>query len=175
MQLGDGGHPLPGPPPPAVGDAPVKLEALNELIHFDHIYTKPLEEEEEEEGQEEEEEDHMESDMKVEAQSQLDDAATDADDEVEVETVYVKAEPDEVVIPPGPGADHFLSASPALGGLDSEAYLADYSDSGYERSPSPLSDMSPSPLSDMSSPPLCSQSSWDDVFANELFPQLFSV
>ncbi|KAG7254962.1 hypothetical protein CRUP_017273, partial [Coryphaenoides rupestris] len=107
VQLGDGGHPLPAPPPPAVGDAPVKLEALNELIHFDHIYTKPLEEEEEEE--EGQEGDDMESDMevKVEAQAHLD--ATDADDEVEVEMVYVKAEPEEVVIPPGRLGDHFLS------------------------------------------------------------------
>ncbi|CAL8248995.1 unnamed protein product [Merluccius merluccius] len=101
-----------------------------------------------------------------------DDAATDADDEVEVEpeTVYVKDEPEEVAIPRGQQTDDFLSAaSPAaLGGLDTEADLADaYSDSGYERSPSPLSNMSSSPL--------CSESSWDDVFANELFPQLFSV
>ena len=29
---------------PALGAAPVKLEAANELIHFDHIYTKPVEE-----------------------------------------------------------------------------------------------------------------------------------
>uniref|UniRef100_A0A8C4YUH3 X-box-binding protein 1 n=1 Tax=Gadus morhua TaxID=8049 RepID=A0A8C4YUH3_GADMO len=144
------GHPLPAAPPAALGAAPVKLEALNELIHFDHIYTKPVDVEE--------------CDGHYE-----DDAATDADDEVELETetVYVKDEPQEEAIPRGRPTDDFLSAA-ALGGLDKEAYLADaYSDSGYERSPSPISDMSSSPL--------CSESSWEDVFANELFPQLFSV
>ncbi|KAJ3604229.1 hypothetical protein NHX12_028970 [Muraenolepis orangiensis] len=188
MLLVDGGHPLPASPPPALGAAPVKLEAINELIHFDHIYTRPVEAEEEEEEEDEEDEDDddeeecdvqkcddMEGDsaVKIEAPAYRtadydDEAATDADAEMEPETVYVKDEPEEVVIPQQ--ADDFLTAtsSPALGGLDKEAYLADaYSDSGYERSPSPLSDISSSPL--------CSESSWDDVFANELFPQLFSV
>lgn len=43
-------QPLPVPPTSlaALGAPSVKLEALNELIHFDHIYTKPVEEEEEE-------------------------------------------------------------------------------------------------------------------------------
>ncbi|CAL8253626.1 unnamed protein product [Boreogadus saida] len=166
------GHPLPAAPPAALGAAPVKLEALNELIHFDHIYTKPVDVEECD-GQHS---GHTESDTEVKmeapvyrASSYEDDAATDADDEVELETetVYVKVEPQEEAIPRGRPTDDFLSAA-ALGGLDKEAYLADaYSDSGYERSPSPISDMSSSPL--------CSESSWEDVFANELFPQLFSV
>ncbi|CAL8293699.1 unnamed protein product [Gadus morhua 'NCC'] len=166
------GHPLPAAPPAALGAAPVKLEALNELIHFDHIYTKPVDVEECD-GQHS---GHTESDTEVKmeapvyrASSYEDDAATDADDEVELETetVYVKDEPQEEAIPRGRPTDDFLSAA-ALGGLDKEAYLADaYSDSGYERSPSPISDMSSSPL--------CSESSWEDVFANELFPQLFSV
>ncbi|CAL8334089.1 unnamed protein product [Arctogadus glacialis] len=166
------GHPLPAAPPAALGAAPVKLETLNELIHFDHIYTKPVDVEECD-GQHS---GHTESDTEVKMEAPLyrassyeDDAATDADDEVELETetVYVKDEPQEEAIPRGRPTDDFLSAA-ALGGLDKEAYLADaYSDSGYERSPSPISDMSSSPL--------CSESSWEDVFANELFPQLFSV
>uniref|UniRef100_UPI003AAD185B LOW QUALITY PROTEIN: X-box-binding protein 1 n=1 Tax=Centroberyx gerrardi TaxID=166262 RepID=UPI003AAD185B len=155
-----GGDALPAAPPAALGAPPVKLEALNELIHFDHIYTKPVEEEEEAEeaGGEEEEEEEEEATCPA------------AEVEVEAETVCVKDEPEEVVIPGHDSrVDDFLSAasSPALSGLDKEAYLADaYSDSGYERSPSPFSDMSS---------PLCSESSWDDVFANELFPQLISV
>merc|ERR1719376_885316 len=98
--------------------------------------------------------------------------------EVDEETVCIKDEPEEVVIPDCEEeeeeeveghADDFISvASPLdLSGLDKEPCLADaYSDSGYERSPSPFSDMSS---------PLCSESSWEDMFANELFPQLISV
>ncbi|KAM4616605.1 LOW QUALITY PROTEIN: X-box-binding protein 1 [Polymixia lowei] len=143
----------------------VKLEALNELIHFDHIYTKPVEVVCDD-GQHE---DDAESDGEVKIEES---AFPVAEVEVEAESVCVKDEPEEVVIPdsdPHSQVDDFLSAasSPALGGLDKEAYLADaYSDSGYERSPSPFSNMSS---------PLCSESSWDDVFANELFPQLISV
>ena len=95
--------------------------------------------------------------------------------EVDEETVCIKDEPEEVVIPDCDEEeeechpDDFIStASPLdLSGLDKEACLADaYSDSGYERSPSPFSNMSS---------PLCSESSWEDMFANELFPQLISV
>ncbi|XP_078141217.1 LOW QUALITY PROTEIN: X-box-binding protein 1 [Centroberyx gerrardi] len=175
-----GGDALPAAPPAALGAPPVKLEALNELIHFDHIYTKPVEEEEEEEEAEEEEEEEEEqvvvsdgqcSNMESGAEVKIEEATCPAAEvEVEAETVCVKDEPEEVVIPGHDSrVDDFLSAasSPALSGLDKEAYLADaYSDSGYERSPSPFSDMSS---------PLCSESSWDDVFANELFPQLISV
>ncbi|KAF6716155.1 X-box-binding protein 1 [Oryzias melastigma] len=38
-----GGDPVPAAAPAAVGAPSVKLETLNELIHFDHIYTKPVE------------------------------------------------------------------------------------------------------------------------------------
>ncbi|KAM6943741.1 LOW QUALITY PROTEIN: X-box-binding protein 1 [Lycodopsis pacificus] len=146
----------------------VKLEALNELIHFDHIYTKPVEEVGAG-GQR----DDPESDTEEEKSDEVTDfPVTDDDDDdvvVEEETVCVKDEPEEVVIPGcdahSPLDDFFAGISPAaLGGLDKEACLADtYSDSGYEGSLSPFSDMSS---------PLCSESTWDDMFANELFPQL---
>uniref|UniRef100_G3PML7 X-box-binding protein 1 n=1 Tax=Gasterosteus aculeatus TaxID=69293 RepID=G3PML7_GASAC len=154
-----GGHPVPATAPAPLGAPSVKLEALNELIHFDHIYTKPVEEEEEEE-----EKSSVEADFLV---------TGDADDGggvvVEEETVSVKDEPEEEVIAScdahSPLDDFFSGVSPAaLGGLDKEPCLADtYSDSGYEGSASPFSDMSS---------PLCSESTWDDMFANELFPQL---
>nr|XP_057925782.1 LOW QUALITY PROTEIN: X-box-binding protein 1 [Doryrhamphus excisus] len=147
-----GGDPVPAATPAPLGAPPVKLEALNGLIHFDHLYTKPAEVA----GEESDHEDGMASFPVAEVVVEED------------ERVCVKDEPEEVVIP-GRMDDDFLCAasSPALGGLDKEACLADtYSDSGYEGSPSPFSDMSS---------PLCSESPWDDMFANELFPQLISV
>lgn len=161
---------LPAPSLGAVGATPVKLEALNELIQFDHIYTKQVVEEEEEEEKESNYEVHMadEQDTVIFSSS-----SEEEDVEVEVETVSIKDEPEEVVIPmtdaDSIGVDDFLSeASSSFGGYDKTAYLMSdaYSDSGYERSPSPFSDMSS---------PLCSDGSWDDMFANELFPQLISV
>ncbi|KAM9858039.1 LOW QUALITY PROTEIN: X-box-binding protein 1 [Aulostomus maculatus] len=136
---------------------------LNELIHFDHIYTKPVEEVSH--GQC--------NDSGSSADKKIDEVAFPVVEVVvEDETVCIKDEPEEVVIPRCDGhseVDDFFSASssPALSVLDKEACLADtYSDSGYEGSPSPFSDMSS---------PLCSESSWEDMFANELFPQLISV
>ncbi|XP_031705560.1 LOW QUALITY PROTEIN: X-box-binding protein 1 [Anarrhichthys ocellatus] len=160
-----GGDTVPATAPAPLGAPSVKLEALNELIHFDHIYTKPVEEVGAG-GQR----DDTESDTEEESDEVTDFPVTDDDDVVvEEETVCVKDEPEEVVIPGcdahSPLDDFFADISPAaLGGLDKEACLADtYSDSGYEGSLSPFSDMSS---------PLCSESTWDDMFANELFPQL---
>lgn len=163
MQLVGGGNPVPPTAPAALGSPSVKLEALNELIHFDHIYTKPVEEVSG--GQS--------SDSESDTEEKIDMATFHVDEVVvEEETVCIKDEPEEVVIPSCNGqsqVDDLFSAapSPALRGLDKEANLAEtYSDSGYEGSPSPFSDMSS---------PLCSESSWEDMFANELFPQLISV
>ncbi|KAK1892634.1 X-box-binding protein 1 [Dissostichus eleginoides] len=158
-----GGNPVPPATPATLGASPVKLEALNELIHFDHIYTKPVEEVSI--GQCSDPESDTEN---------IDEATLSVINVVvlEEETVCVKDEPEEVVIPSCDShsqVDDFFSEtpSPALSGLDKEACLADtYSDSGYEGSPSPFSDMSS---------PLCSESTWEDMFANELFPQLISV
>ncbi|XP_070821207.1 LOW QUALITY PROTEIN: X-box-binding protein 1 [Chaetodon trifascialis] len=162
VQLVGGGDPVPPTTPATLGSPSVKLEALNELIHFDHIYTKPVEEVS----------DGQCSDSESEAEK-IDEATFSLTEVVvEEETVCIKDEPEEVVIPScndQSQVDDFISgtSSSALSGLDKEACLADtYSDSGYEGSPSPFSDMSS---------PLCSESSWDDMFANELFPQLISV
>lgn len=165
VQLVGGGDPVPAPALATLGSPSVKLEALNELIHFDHIYTKPVEVAS----------DGHSSDSESEAEK-MDEASYPIAEvvvvEEEEETVCVKDEPQEVVIAGRNGqsqVDDFFSraSSPAFSGLDKEASLVDtYSDSGYERSPSPFSNMSS---------PLCSESSWDDMFANELFPQLISV
>ncbi|XP_026787094.3 LOW QUALITY PROTEIN: X-box-binding protein 1 [Pangasianodon hypophthalmus] len=166
LLVGSASGSLPAPSPGAVGAAPVKLEALNELIQFDHIYTKPVEEEEKEGAYEVSIADEQDAIV-------FSSSSEDEEVEVEVETVSIKDEPEEVVIPvtdnESIGVDDFLSeASSSFGGYDKAAYLMSdtYSDSGYERSPSPFSDMSS---------PLCSDSSWEDMFANELFPQLISV
>lgn len=163
MQLVGGGIPVPTASLAALGSPSVKLEALNELIHFDHIYTKPVEEVSSGHS----------SDSESDTEEKIDEATLPiAEVVVEEETVCIKDEPEEVVIASSnnrsQGDDFFSGApSPALSGLDKEAYLVDtYSDSGYERSPSPFSNMSS---------PLCAESSWDDMFANELFPQLISV
>ncbi|XP_020793559.2 LOW QUALITY PROTEIN: X-box-binding protein 1 [Boleophthalmus pectinirostris] len=157
--LGGGSDAVPTPAPAAVGAPSVKLEALNELIHFDHIYTKPVDE-------------------LSDGQCGDDDSDESEGDEEKIfpvsevgleEEVCVKDEPEEVVIPSSHSpVDDFLSAasSPALSHPDKEASLADtYSDSGYEGSPSPFSDMSST----------LGETTWDDMFANELFPQLISV
>uniref|UniRef100_A0A673H661 X-box-binding protein 1 n=1 Tax=Sinocyclocheilus rhinocerous TaxID=307959 RepID=A0A673H661_9TELE len=156
---GGAGEQVPASPPAALGPAPVKLEALNELIHFDHIYTKPTEVVSEE------------SICEVKSEDSI--AFSEADEKIEVETqtVSVKDEPEEVVIPAvdrSPDAvDDFLSDASSFSDYEKASNLTDaYSDSGYERSPSPFSNISS---------PLCSEGSWDDMFATELFPQLISV
>ncbi|XP_061759894.1 LOW QUALITY PROTEIN: X-box-binding protein 1 [Nerophis ophidion] len=160
-----GGHPIPAAAPAPLGAPSVKLEALNGLIHFDHIYTKPAE------VVSEESDDNGVASFPVAEVVVVEEEEAGSEEEEEEEeedVVCVKDEPEEVVIPSQ--TDNFLcaaSSSPTLSGLDKEACLADtYSDSGYDGSPSPFSDMSS---------PLCSESPWDDMFANELFPQLISV
>ncbi|KAF4112742.1 hypothetical protein G5714_005287 [Onychostoma macrolepis] len=148
------GEQVPASPSAALGPAPVKLEALNELIHFDHIYTKPAEVVSEE------------SICDVKSEDSV--TFSEVDEEIEVE---VKDEPEEVVIPAvdrTPDAvDDFFSDASSFSGYEKASNLTDaYSDSGYERSPSPFSNISS---------PLCSEGSWDDMFATELFPQLISV
>ncbi|XP_061625204.1 LOW QUALITY PROTEIN: X-box-binding protein 1 [Phyllopteryx taeniolatus] len=158
-----GGDPVPAAAPAPLGTPSIKLEALNGLIHLDHIYTKPAEV-----AMEDCEESSDDDDDSVMASFPVAEVVVEEDEE----DVCVKDEPEEVVIPTK--MDDFLciatatsSTLPAISGLDKEACLGDnYSDSGYEGSPSPFSDMSS---------PLCSENAWDDIFASELFPQLISV
>ncbi|XP_030647929.1 LOW QUALITY PROTEIN: X-box-binding protein 1 [Chanos chanos] len=159
--VGGTGEPVPAASPAPLGSAPVKLETLNELIHFDHIYTKPVEVVCVEQSGEE-----SVTEVKIE---EVAFPAAEQEVEVVVETVSVKAEPEEDLVPQSePGVEDFLPpSSPSLGGFEKASSLTDaYSDSGYERSPSPFSNMSS---------PLCPDASWEDMFANELFPQLISV
>ncbi|XP_024052683.2 LOW QUALITY PROTEIN: X-box-binding protein 1 [Terrapene carolina triunguis] len=145
---------LPASPTPSVGSSSAKLEAINELIRFDHVYTKPLI-----------------SEIPAKMGSQADmlmkieeaSLCPSEDKDLPESPVSVKDEPIDNFLPELSisnllSSDHSLETSCCL--LDA------CSDSGYEGSPSPFSDL-PSPLSTVHS--------WEDTFANELFPQLISV
>ncbi|XP_030073683.1 X-box-binding protein 1 isoform X2 [Microcaecilia unicolor] len=146
---------LPASPSPPLGTTSAKLEAINELIRFDHVYTKPL----------------MKCNLELESQSsssvvvKMEEASLQPlSQEVPKSPVCLKEEPVEEVFIPELGLASLLSSGPQL---ETAASLLDtYSDSGYEGSSSPFSDLSS---------PLDSDRSWEDTFANELFPQLISV
>ncbi|XP_028680164.1 LOW QUALITY PROTEIN: X-box-binding protein 1 [Erpetoichthys calabaricus] len=155
---------VPTPTSASLGSTPVKLEASNELIHFDHIYTKPLAEDASLKlGQEP---------AKVLKPEEATFAVKDTEEEEkeESESVCVKEEPLDEEEVQTLRVDDFLTLATQVSCNAAESYFSflmdSASDSGIERSPSPFSDTSPS---------LCSDHSWDDSFANELFPQLISV
>nr|XP_012805504.2 LOW QUALITY PROTEIN: X-box-binding protein 1 [Jaculus jaculus] len=137
----------------SVGTSSAKLEAINELIRFDHVYTKPL---------------VVEIPSETESQNgvvvKVEEAPTSPSKNDHPELVIaVKEEPLEEDLIPELGISNLLSSSHCL---KPPSYLLDaYSDCGYGGSPSPFSDMS-SPLAD---------NSWEDTFASELFPQLITV
>ncbi|XP_028904531.1 LOW QUALITY PROTEIN: X-box-binding protein 1 [Ornithorhynchus anatinus] len=147
---------LPASPSSSLGSPSAKLEAINELIRFDHVYTKPLilEIPSEAGGQ-------ASVVVKIE-EAPL--SPSEEDNPLEQPIISVKEEPLEDDFIPELGIAQLLSASPSL--EPSPCLLDACSDSGYEGSPSPFSDLSS---------PLCTDRSWEDTFANELFPQLISV
>ncbi|XP_005067990.1 uncharacterized protein LOC101833227 [Mesocricetus auratus] len=138
----------------SVGTSSAKLEAINELIRFDHVYTKPL---------------VLEIPSETEGQTnvvvKIEEAPLSSSEEDHPEfIVSVKKEPLEEDFIPEPSISNLLPSSHCL--KPSSCLLDAYSDCGYEGSPSPFSDMSS---------PLGIDHSWEDTFANELFPQLISV
>ncbi|KAK7799382.1 hypothetical protein U0070_019408 [Myodes glareolus] len=138
----------------SVGTSSAKLEAINELIRFDHVYTKPL---------------VLEIPSETESQTnvvvKIEEAPPSSSEEDHPEfIVSVKKEPLEEDFIPELGISDLLPSSHSLN--PSSCLLDAYSDCGYEGSPSPFSDMSS---------PLGTDHSWEDTFANELFPQLISV
>lgn len=138
----------------SVGTSSAKLDAINELIRFDHVYTKPL---------------VLEIPSETESQTnvvvKIEEAPLSSSEEDHPEfIVSVKKEPLDDDFIPELGISNLLSSSHCL---RTPACLLDaHSDCGYEGSPSPFSDMSS---------PLGTDHSWEDTFANELFPQLISV
>ncbi|XP_010580333.1 LOW QUALITY PROTEIN: X-box-binding protein 1 [Haliaeetus albicilla] len=145
---------IPTSPSPSLGSPSAKLEAINELIRFDHVYTKPL---------------ILEIPVKMGNQTNMlvkieeVSLSPSEDKAVPKVPVSVKEEPVDSFMPEL-GISHLLSSHHSL---PASSYLLDAcSDSGYEGSLSPFSDMSS---------PLDTDHAWEDSFANELFPQLISV
>ncbi|OXB64704.1 hypothetical protein ASZ78_008780 [Callipepla squamata] len=139
---------------PSLGSPSAKLEAINELIRFDHVYTKPL---------------ILEFPVKMGNETNVlvkieEVSLSPPEDKAIAEVpVCVKEEPVDSLMPEL-GISHLL---PSHHSFAASSYLLDAgSDSGYEGSLSPFSDM-PSPLD--------TDHTWEDSFANELFPQLISV
>ncbi|XP_066055784.1 LOW QUALITY PROTEIN: X-box-binding protein 1 [Chamaea fasciata] len=139
---------------PSLGSPSAKLEAINELIRFDHVYTKPL---------------VVEIPVEVGNQTNVlvkieEENLSSSDDKTIPEVpVSVKKEPVDSFMPEL-GISHLLSSCHSL---EVSSYLLDgCSDSGYEGSLSPFSD---------TSSPLGADHAWEDSFAKELFPQLISV
>lgn len=148
---------LPSSPSSPLGTPSAKLEAINELIRFDHIYTKPLTEHNLEPG----------SQTSNRMVVMIEEASLQPlSQECSKPPICLKDEPVEDDFIPKLGLASLLSSSPQI--QTATSMLDTCSDSGYEGSPSP------SPFSDLSSP-LDSDQSWEDTFANELFPQLISV
>ncbi|XP_040467437.1 LOW QUALITY PROTEIN: X-box-binding protein 1 [Falco naumanni] len=139
---------------PSLGSPSAKLEAINELIRFDHVYTKPL---------------ILEIPVKMGDQTDMlvkieEVSLSPPEDKAIPEIpVSVKEEPVDSFMPEL-GISHLLSSHYSLAA--SSSLLDACSDSGYEGSLSPFSDMSS---------PLDTDHAWEDSFANELFPQLISV
>lgn len=138
---------LPASPSPLVGPPSAKLEAINELIRFDHVYTKPL---------------ILGIPSEADAQGSVVVKIEEASlcSPPEPLPVSVKEELIEDGFIPELGLENLLSSK------SSPCLLDACSDSGYEGSPSPFSAMSS---------PLGTGHPWEDTFANELFPQLISV
>ncbi|OXB85044.1 UNVERIFIED_CONTAM: hypothetical protein H355_016166 [Colinus virginianus] len=139
---------------PSLGSPSAKLEAINELIRFDHVYTKPL---------------ILDFPVKMGNETNVlvkieEVSLSPPEDKAIAEVpVCVKEEPVDSLMPEL-GISHLL---PSHHSFAASSYLLDAgSDSGYEGSLSPFSDM-PSPLD--------TDHTWEDSFANELFPQLISV
>lgn len=147
--------PLPATPSPSLGSPSAKLEAINELIRFDHVYTKAQ---------------VLEIPAQTVNQSNLlvkiEEASLSPSEGKDPAAfpATVKEEPADNNFLPELGILHLLSADHSL--QPSGCLLDACSDSGYEGSPSPFSDMSS---------PLDTDHTWGDTFANELFPQLISV
>ncbi|GAB0197119.1 X-box-binding protein 1 [Grus japonensis] len=145
---------IPTSPSPSLGSSSAKLEAINELIRFDHVYTKPL---------------ILEIPVKMGNPANMlvkieEVSLSPSEDKAIPEVpVSVKEEPVDSFMPEL-GISHLLPSHHSLAA--SSSLLDACSDSGYEGSLSPFSDMSS---------PLDTDRAWEDSFANELFPQLISV
>lgn len=144
---------LPASTSVSLGAPSTKLEAINEMIHSDHFYHKPLAEASLVQSSE--------TGVKIEQ------ASFGGTNEVIAEEAPLPMELKEE-----PLEDELIAELRLANNLSSrqcqEKPLCplDYHDSDYEGSSSPLSDMSS---------PLTLGNSWEDAFTSELFPQLIAV
>ncbi|OCT98476.1 uncharacterized protein xbp1.S isoform X1 [Xenopus laevis] len=145
---GDESDSISSSPSSPVGTPSAKLEAINELIRFDHVYTKPL-------STEEDSAQSVETSIVVKMEEAS--FSPTCDDGL----TCVKQEPQEDGLVPILGMQSFLPCSE--NNLEKSNILDTGSDSGYEGSSSPFSDLSS---------PLNSDRVWEDSFSTELFPQL---
>ncbi|KAF7235258.1 X-box-binding protein 1 [Varanus komodoensis] len=143
---------LPASPSSSLGPTSPKLEAVNELIHFDHEYTKPFFLEIVPEG-------GNHANVLVSTEDAAPPSPSVLSASCLQSPVSVKEEPVDV-LSPELGLSHLFS------GQGPPCLLGASSDSGYEGSPPPFSDLSS---------PLDAEYSWEEAFAKELFPQLISV
>nr|DBA23279.1 TPA: hypothetical protein GDO54_014209 [Pyxicephalus adspersus] len=151
QEVGSESDSIPTAPSSPMGTPSIKLEAINELIRFDHVYTKPL-------CSEQDSELEIESNIVIKTEEASLNTSCGA-------TITVKEESQEKESTPVAGIQSLLSCSE--NNVEKAGSLLDAgSDSGYEGCSSPFSDMS-SPLN-------CDQG-WEDSFTSELFPQLLSV
>ncbi|XP_053329494.1 LOW QUALITY PROTEIN: X-box-binding protein 1 [Spea bombifrons] len=148
---GDESNSLPTSPPSSLGAPSAKLEAINELIRFDHVYTKPLSSDQD-----------SELDNATNVVVKVEEASFNP---CHVSTTSVKEESKEDDPIPVLGMQSLLSC-PENNPEKPLKILDSGSDSGYEGCSSPFSEISS---------PLNADHVWEDSFTTELFPQLLSV
>ncbi|KAM4054153.1 X-box-binding protein 1 isoform 2-T2 [Anomaloglossus baeobatrachus] len=138
-------------PSSPLGTSSVKLEAINELIKFDHVYTKPVCSEQD-------------SELGIETSIVIKTEEASLNPSC-IAPISVKQESQEDEVPPVVDTQSFLISAEQV--VEKTASLLETgSDSGYEGCTSPFSDMSS---------PLDSDQTWEDSFTTELFPQLLNV
>ncbi|CAJ0945007.1 unnamed protein product [Ranitomeya imitator] len=142
---------IPSAPSSPLGTPSIKLEAINELIKFDHVYTKPV-------CSEQDSEIGIETNIVIKTEEASLNPSC-------IAPINVKQESQEDDVPPVVDTQSFLLSAEDI--VEKPASLLETgSDSGYEGCTSPLSDMSS---------PLNSDQTWEDSFTTELFPQLLNV
>lgn len=142
---------IPSAPSSPLGTPSDKLEAINELIKFDHVYTKPH-------GSEQDAELGIETSIVIKTEEASLNPSC-------IAPIGVKEESQEVEAPPVIDTQSFLISAEEI--VEKPANVLETgSDSGYEGCASPFSDMSS---------PLNSDQAWEDSFTTELFPQLLNV
>ncbi|XP_078277894.1 LOW QUALITY PROTEIN: X-box-binding protein 1 [Rhinoraja longicauda] len=149
---GDNVGSLPPSTSVSLGAPSTKLEAINEMIHSDHFYHKPLAEASLDQSSE--------TGIKIEQVSLCGTSEVIAEASLPME---LKQEPLEDELIAELRLANTLSSRQCQ---EKPLYPLDYHDSDYEGSSSPLSDMSS---------PLTLGNSWEDAFTSELFPQLIAV